>query len=553
MHFFEELKQLASELGNQQTVAEMTQSVAASKAHAFTKYCIYKYLILSHPQEAAPAHAAMRGLMKRRIKNKKFQKQAELFLSQIKTEFLLNSSGWAGDFSQLLILFYNYFSGTHSANEAKQWAASLQENRSWLSTACSFMFDACRTVVNYAVQHPVQSTLLVLLSFSVIAAAKQSPKTNIVEVLDDYDVNTQNNYMSTSDKEFMSDSLPELINHKLEVHHSVPRGKVAMVAKKCKDLTPVFMKAIEGEHHSHITRVLTDPLFDKIYCFWMAPEDPESYAGEYDHQNKFITLNLHRSKQEILATINHEAMHADAMLRHTNNKCSPQSGVSASSPVYRVTAHSLKKCNHAFDLGDKRVEEFHSLSLKNPEHLTTEELRRLKTYNEAAAGVDIVETLHASHDLSLYNEMKAKMKSKVNDKPALINIDFFNKKLVNVEVAELRDVINGRFIYKLRSSSSMQAMFMMGVISKHVLLNAYSNLDKGRLLGEREAWTLQSLPPLTAKTFYPEFYDIRKSDIKRCTTLDITPDVYKQRLKMGFFQGEDKQPLMSTEAKNKFS
>ncbi len=533
-------------------LATLLQEISGREWHDLVKYYAYQYLIQTYPEEAFISQQSLDDLLAHRQKA-----QAQATFVHIRTEFMKRSQQDNLNFSKLLGLFANYYDNTPEAFEATEWATSLIEQRSWFSMSYSILYDVCRSTFNFAVEHPVLSVFfLVLASAATAKADQQTTSDKMVEVLDDLPGSFRPNYISTMDSEFEAHSdqldekvVDELLKLKIIVSPSLEKTIAAEIKPKCDELRLIIKTAIlnKQDHHNLFVRIIAQTKVNEIHC--MNTSADYLMYGRYDRHGQIIQVVVNAIRSDVLSSIIHEALHADAYSRHFNALCPPAKNEFESlSPVYESTQGNIDEWNRAFDLGDERIAEFYRLwtKISHGEKLTSKEILKCKTYIDACAGVRPIYIIFKGVNKSSYEKYKNTMTT---------NSDFpgnFYGIQSNGKIEFVSDFAK-EYTARLRITSLWDTVFMVPPRLKiNLMSDVYSMITPAELLGEREAHTFMSLPPLAAKTFYKEVYNFRERDIQKCDPDYLNIPKVNQRLRIGLFYKNPYRTLSQNDANKAF-
>jgi hypothetical protein len=259
------------------SLATKTRYIAHSKLPNLVKYYAYRYLINSYPKKNSIVLSALNSILAERDANVELHAEAEALFLEMRKHFKCLSQQDNQQFAELLRLFADYYENTVSANEAMEWSESLNTNQTWLGTSFSVLYDMCCYAVNYAKEHPIQAVALILFAVGGVvgANAEQTAANKVVEVTQDFSAPGQVKFISTTDKEFKAsvhetddELLAELIRLKVVVDPELDQKSFAEIEPQCEKVKSVITTAIKSDyqHHRHIARVLSDPMFNGVRC-----------------------------------------------------------------------------------------------------------------------------------------------------------------------------------------------------------------------------------------------------------------------------------------------
>ncbi len=506
---------------------KIQELVAQSSFPGFVKYYAYQYLNLPYEQEL----------------DVRSDVEAQGYLRQIQGHYWRSPKD-RENLNQLLILFCDYYAGTQVAQDAKVW-----QEQSWLSV----VFNLCKSMVNYAVDHPVQTMLFFLMVGAASASAEKRrlPDGSVVVKEDFAPQDTQ--LFSTTDEEFtesdITEELTQLIEFKMRVDPALGKAKIAELSPKCEDAQKIVAEAVKREHQGHMVRVLANPRLSAIFCSDHIEFDGKKYLGLFREksQSMYIDLNLTPGQQK--ATHIHEGMHADDYFRHTGAQCmsGPDSRIA---PVHPANSVNIAKWNQAFDKGDARIDEFYTLSKRSDEGqvLNYKERKRLEKYTKALVGGGLVEHRLVSPDSPHYIALREQFSNSSAAERPLMSFELDKKEYKDAELVGIEKFDQDHHVYIVRTVNPAQSLFLQRTRTKLALSGPYAQNSPGTRLGERQAWTLMHLAPYSATIFYPEVIVLREKDIQKCDSTSTKGFSRDQRINIGLFFASPKSSFNKKEA-----
>lgn len=266
----------------------------------------------------------------------------------------------------------------------------------------------------------------------------------------------------------------------------------------------------------HITETLTKHPETHIYCTTKTRVKNitgESSSGTFESTTKSVYLDSEIATEgtNVCGLVRHEFFHAENYFRHTTKHCKAKRKEEAV-PVYPASPQRIKQYNDALDKGDQRTKDF--LNLYNKKNhgnkLTESENKLLEKYLEASKAC-----LPYAHYLPISNKMHVqlyKMHSQNKNQPIHIVDPTYGK----FEVLDIRDNKPGIYAIVNTTEPFQTIMLISDKINYFLNLPLYKNKTEAIKLAEREVYTREFIPDETYQIFYPEAYELRQKDIKRC-------------------------------------